>query len=127
MADEQRDEHRDEHPGQEHLEATIENLLREERTFPPSAEFVRNATVNDPEIYTRTATEEGFQEFWTDEAKRIDWMEPWTELLDWQLPYAKWFVGGKLNISVNCLDRHVQAGKGDKVAYYWEGEPGDKR
>jgi acyl-coenzyme A synthetase/AMP-(fatty) acid ligase len=107
--------------------ATIENLLREERTFPPPAAFVAQATAKDPEIYNRAATEEGFREFWTQEAERIDWIEPWTELLDWQLPYAKWFVGGKLNISVNCLDRHVAAGKGDKVAYYWEGEPGDKR
>jgi len=127
MAEERSDEHRDSHPGEEHLEATIENLLREERTFPPSAEFMRYATANDPEIYTRTATEEGFKDFWTQEAARIDWMEPWTELLDWQLPYAKWFVGGKLNISVNCLDRHVANGNADKVAYYWEGEPGDRR
>jgi acetyl-CoA synthetase len=111
------DEHRDEHPGEEHLEATIENLLREERTFAPSPEFVSNATANDPEIYARTATDEGFRDFWAAEAERIDWIEPWTELLDWQLPYARWFVGGKLNISVNCLDRHVEAGKGDKVAY----------
>jgi acetyl-CoA synthetase len=116
MADEQRDER-----GSEHIEpaaeaATIENLLREERTFPPPPEFARNATASDPQIYTRTATEEGFREFWIQEAERIDWMEPWTELLDWQLPYAKWFVGGKLNISVNCLDRHVANGMGDKVA-----------
>ena len=126
MAEDQ-DEHRDEHAGEGPVEATIENLLREERTFPPSADFVRNATANDPEIYTRTATDEGFRDFWTQEAKRIDWIEPWTELLDWQLPYAKWFVGGKLNISVNCLDRHVANGLGNKVAYYWEGEPGDRR
>ncbi|MEX0626522.1 MAG: hypothetical protein WD402_08255, partial [Chloroflexota bacterium] len=66
--------------------ATIENLLREERLFPPPPEFVRSATANDPQIYMRTATEEGFREFWTEEAERIDWMEPWTELLDWQLP-----------------------------------------
>ncbi|MGZ6255658.1 MAG: acetate--CoA ligase [Candidatus Limnocylindria bacterium] len=116
----------------EHLEpaaehATIENLLREERTFPPPLDFIRRATASDPEIYTRTATEEGFKDFWTQEAARIEWMEPWTELLDWQLPYAKWFVGGKLNISVNCLDRHVTAGLGDRVAYYWEGEPGEQR
>jgi acetyl-CoA synthetase len=121
------DQHRDEHPGQDHVEATIENLLLEERTFPPPPAFIAQATANDPEIYTRTATEEGFREFWTEEAGRIEWMEPWTELLDWQLPYAKWFVGGKLNISVNCLDRHVANGLGDRVAYYWEGEPGDKR
>jgi acetyl-CoA synthetase len=116
----------------EHIEpaaeaATIENLLREERLFPPPAAFTERATANDSQIYARTATDEGFRDFWADESKRIDWMEPWTELLDWQLPYAKWFVGGKLNISVNCLDRHVANGLGHKVAYYWEGEPGDVR
>jgi acetyl-CoA synthetase len=107
--------------------ATIENLLREERTFAAPPAFVAKATANDPQIYTRTATEDGFRDFWTQEAERIEWIEPWTELLDWQLPYAKWFVGGKLNISVNCLDRHVANGLGDKVAYHWEGEPGDTR
>jgi len=107
--------------------ATIENLLVEDRLFPPPAAFTATATFNDPEIYARTATEEGFRAFWAEEAKRIDWIEPWTEVLDWQLPYAKWFVGGKLNVSVNCLDRHVAAGLGQKVAYFWEGEPGDRR
>ena len=110
-------------PGAE--SATIENLLREERTFPPPAAFAANALLSDPEIYERTATEEGFRAFWAEESKRIDWMEPWTELLDWQPPYAKWFVGGKLNVSANCLDRHVANGLGDRVAYYWEGENGD--
>ncbi len=118
--------------GDEHVEpaaeaATIENLMREERLFPPPPAFTAAATANDPDIYARTATDQGFRDFWAEESKRIDWMEPWTELLDWQLPYAKWFVGGKLNVSVNCLDRHVASGNGDKVAYYWEGEPGDSR
>src|SRR4029450_9971873 len=81
----------------------------------------------DPRLYEETASAEGFKAFWADEAKRIDWIKPYDEVLDWQLPYAKWFVGGKLNISLNCLDRHVANGLGDKVAYYWEGEPGDKR
>jgi acetyl-CoA synthetase len=107
--------------------ATIENLLSEERTFPPSEEFVANALVNDPEIYERTATEEGFRAFWTEEGNRLDWMEPWTDLYEWNPPYAKWFIGGKLNVSVNCLDRHVANGLGDRVAYFWEGEPGDNR
>ncbi|HEX6128708.1 MAG TPA: acetate--CoA ligase [Candidatus Limnocylindria bacterium] len=105
----------------------MENLLREERTFPPSSEFVANAILNDTAVYERAASEEGFRAFWAEESKRLGWMEPWTELLDWQPPYAKWFVGGKLNVSVNCLDRHVNAGLGDRVAYYWEGEPGDTR
>ena len=106
---------------------TIENLLREERTFPPSEAFVSAALLNDPEIYERTKSDEGFRAFWAEESQRLDWMEPWTELLDWQPPYAKWFVGGKLNVSVNCLDRHVANGLGDRVAYFWEGEPGDTR
>jgi acetyl-CoA synthetase len=107
--------------------ATIENLLREERTFPPSRAFVDNALLSDAEIYERAATEEGFRALWTEEGNRLDWMEPWTELYTWDAPYAKWYLGGRLNVSVNCLDRHVAAGLGDRVAYYWEGEPGDTR
>ena len=110
-----------------HDEPTIENLLREDRTFPPPAEFVANATASDPAIYERTATDEGFEQFWTEESRRIEWIQPWTKLLSWEPPFAEWFVGGKLNISVNCLDRHVANGLGDKVAYHWEGEPGDTR
>ena len=112
---------------EEHLEATIENLLREERTFPPPQEFVANALFNDPGIYERTVTEEGFRAFWTEEGNRLDWIEPWNELYTWDVPYAKWYLGGKLNVSVNCLDRHVAAGLGERVAYHWEGEPGDTR
>ncbi len=108
-------------------EATIENLLREERTFPPPPEFAAAAIANDPDVYERTASDEGFRQFWTEESRRIDWIEPWQELLRWDPPFAEWFVGGKLNISVNCLDRHVANGLGDKVAYHWEGEPGDQR
>ncbi len=107
--------------------ATIENLLREERTFPPPRDFVANALLNDPSIYERTADEEGFRAFWTEEGNRLDWMAPWTDLYTWDVPYTKWFIGGKLNVSVNCLDRHVAAGLGDRVAYFWEGEPGDTR
>jgi acetyl-CoA synthetase len=107
--------------------ATIENLLREERTFPPSEQFVADALLTDPGIYERTASEEGFRDFWTAEGNRLEWMEPWRELYTWDPPYAKWFIGGKLNVSVNCLDRHVGAGLGDRVAYHWEGEPGETR
>jgi acetyl-CoA synthetase len=107
--------------------ATIENLLREERTFPPPREFVENALASDPEIYGRTATEEGFRAFWAEEGNRLDWMEPWSELYEWNPPYARWYLGGKLNVSVNCLDRHVANGLGERVAYFWEGEPGDTR
>jgi len=107
--------------------ATIENLLTEDRTFPPPKDFVAKALLTDPEIYEHTAGDDGFRAFWTDESKRIDWMEPWTELYTWDPPYTKWFIGGKLNISVNCLDRHVANGLGERVAYQWEGEPGDTK
>jgi acetyl-CoA synthetase len=107
--------------------ATIENLLSEERLFPPSPEFVGDALLNDPAIYEQTASEEGFRAFWTQEGNRLEWMAPWSELYTWEPPYAQWFIGGKLNVSVNCLDRHVNAGLGERVAYYWEGEPGDTR
>jgi acetyl-CoA synthetase len=105
----------------------IENLLREDRTFPPSAEFVAQAGLSDPSIYERTASEEGFRAFWAEEGNKLDWIEPWSELYTWEAPYTKWFIGGKLNVSANCLDRHVAAGRGDRVAYFWEGEPGDTR
>jgi acetyl-CoA synthetase len=103
----------------------IEALLAENRVFPPSPEFVAQANVNSPEIYTEAAAD--LEGFWAAEAGKLDWFEPWDTVLDWQIPYAKWFDGGKLNVSYNCLDRHVAAGKGDRVAYYWEGEPGDTR
>ena len=107
--------------------ATIENLLVEDRTFPPQEGFVANALLSDPSVYERAASEDGFRAFWTEEGNRLDWMEPWRELYTWEPPYAKWFICGKLNVSVNCLDRHVAAGLGDRIAYFWEGEPGDRR
>jgi acetyl-CoA synthetase len=103
----------------------IEALLAENRRFPPPAEFAARATVNTPEIYDEAAAD--LEGFWAKEASKLDWFEPWHTVLDWQAPYARWFDGGKINISYNCLDRHVNAGKGDRVAYYWEGEPGDER
>ena len=105
----------------------IENLLREDRTFEPSPEFRAAALLSDGSIYERTASEEGFRAFWTEEGNRLDWIEPWSELYTWEPPYAQWYVGGKLNVSANCLDRHVAAGLGDRVAYFWEGEPGETR
>ncbi len=107
--------------------ATIENLLREERVFAPPLQFTENALLNDVSIYDRARTEEGFREFWDAEGRRLDWMQPYGELYEWKLPYARWFLDGKLNVSANCLDRHVANGLGDRVAYYWEGEPGDSR
>ncbi|MFQ1003342.1 acetate--CoA ligase [Modestobacter sp. SSW1-42] len=93
--------------------------------FPPPADFAASANVG-PDVYERAAADR--LGFWAEAAARLDWAEPWTEVLDWSNPpFAKWFVGGKLNVAVNCVDRHVDAGHGEKVAYHWVGEPGDTR
>jgi acetyl-CoA synthetase len=100
----------------------IETILLEERRYEPPPEFAAQANAQ-PEIYER-----GFEEFWESEGReRVSWFEDFTELCEWELPYAKWFLGGRLNVAYNCVDRHVEAGSGDKVAYYWEGEPEDER
>ena len=108
----------------EHHDATIEALYGETRTFPPSPEFVAGASLTDPDIYRRASADP--EAFWAAEAESLDWYRPWDSVLEWDAPYAKWFSGGQLNVSVNCLDRHVAAGRGDRVAYHWEGEPGDR-
>ena len=103
---------------------TIEALLQERRSYPPPDEFRARARIKDDSIYQEAAADP--QAFWGRMAEQyVTWFTPFESILDWQLPFAKWFLGGKLNISYNCLDRHVEAGKGDKVAYHWEGEPGD--
>ena len=102
----------------------IEALLAEDRTFPPSEEFRKQANISDPEIYERALQDP--EAFWAEQAESLSWFRKWDTVLEWDEPFAKWFVGGKLNASYNCLDRHVEAGLGDRVAYYWEGEPGDK-
>jgi acetyl-CoA synthetase len=101
----------------------IDTLLLEERRYPPPEQFAAQANAQ-PEIY-----DVPFELFWEQAGReRVTWFEPFTSLLEWELPYAKWYVGGKLNVAHNCLDRHVEAGLGDRVAYYWEGEPvGDRR
>src|SRR5262249_42230040 len=109
----------------EHVSATIEALLQEQRSYPPSEEFRHQANVNDPGLYAQAAADP--EAYWAEQARRLDWFTPWTTTLEWNLPFAKWFVGGTLNAAYNCLDRHVQAGKGERVAYHWEGEPGDTR
>jgi acetyl-CoA synthetase len=101
---------------------TIDTLLLEERRYPPPPEFAAAANAK-PDIYSR-----GFEEFWETEGReRVTWFEPFTKLLEWELPYSKWYIGGRLNVCFNCVDRHVAAGNGDKIAYYWEGEPEDDR
>jgi acetyl-CoA synthetase len=103
----------------------IENLFSEARTFPPPDEFKADALVKDMSLHERA--EQDLEGFWTEQAERLRWTKPWDRVLEWDLPFAKWFVGGQLNVSDNCLDRHVDNGDGDKVAYHWEGEPGDTR
>jgi acetyl-CoA synthetase len=106
--------------------AAIEDFLTEDRTFPPPESFKARALITGTEAYDEA--EEDWQGFWARQAADLlDWFQPWDTILEWELPFAKWFVGGKLNVSHNCLDRHVAAGRGDKVAYHWEGEPGDTR
>ncbi len=101
-------------------------LLKTEQTFPPPEEFAKQANANDPAIYEQAAADP--EKWWASWADQLEWIEPYNEVLDWSdPPFAKWFVGGKLNASVNCLDRHVEAGRGDRVAFLWEGENGDRR
>ena len=101
---------------------SFENLSYEDRTFSPSDSFIKNANVKS-DVYQEA--ERDRLAFWEKQANRLDWDQRWSQVVDWQLPFAKWFVGGKLNASYNCLDRHVKAGLGDRVAFYFEGEPGD--
>ncbi|MEP7203862.1 MAG: acetate--CoA ligase [Ilumatobacteraceae bacterium] len=105
---------------------TIDDLMLENRKFPPAADFKRHALVTDTGLYDAAA--EDYQGFWARQsADLLTWSTDWDTICEWELPFAKWFVGGQLNVSYNCLDRHVEAGRGDKVAFYWEGEPGDAR
>ncbi|MBD48615.1 MAG: acetate--CoA ligase [Dehalococcoidia bacterium] len=105
------------------LNADIESLLTENRSFLPPPEFVRQANVNDPLIYEQA--DANFEEYWSNWATQLDWFKKWNETLDWNPPFAKWFINGKLNVSYNCLDRHLQSGRRNKAALIWEGEPGD--
>jgi len=112
-----------EHDGQQ--DQGLSALLHEGRRFEPPEDFVAHANAK-PGIYDEADADP--VAWWEEQARSLEWAEPWTEVLDWKVPFAKWFVGGKLNASVNCLDRHVAAGRGDKVAFHWVGEPeGDTR
>ena len=107
-------------------EPTIENYYVEDRTFPPSADFVASAVAGDRSDYQEAALD--YEAFWARQARELlTWDQDFHTTLEWELPYAKWFLGGQLNVSYNCLDRHVEAGYGDRIAYFWEGEPGDTR
>jgi acetyl-CoA synthetase len=104
---------------------SLDALLVEERRFPPSEAFRRAAVIGDPDIYDRAA--EDREAYWESWAKQLHWFEPWDKVLNWNPPFAEWFVGGKLNVAYNCLDRHLEGPKRNKVALHWEGEPGDTR
>ncbi|WP_394944241.1 acetate--CoA ligase [uncultured Ilumatobacter sp.] len=104
----------------------IDALASENRTFPPSDAFKADTLVAGTELYDEANADD--EAFWARQASElVEWFEPWDTVLDWQLPYAKWFEGGTLNVAHNCLDRHVHAGHGGRVAIHWEGEPGDTR
>src|SRR5688572_1942834 len=107
------------------VSAEIEALLREERSFAPSPSFRAQANVSDQRVYEEAARDpEGF---WETFARELEWSQPWTKVLDWNPPHAKWFLGGQINASVNCLDRHLKGPRRNKAAVIWEGEPGDRR
>jgi acetyl-CoA synthetase len=101
---------------------SLENLSYEDRTFPPAKTFIDNANAKS-DIYAEA--DKDHLAFWEKQANRLHWDQKWNQVVDWQLPFAKWFIGGKLNAAYNCLDRHVMQGRGERVAFYFEGEPGD--
>jgi acetyl-CoA synthetase len=106
-------------------EGTLDDLLREDRRFPPSEEFRRRAHVKDDSV--RDEAERDFEAYWARWAGELEWFRPWDRVLDWDPPHARWFDGGLLNVAHNCLDRHVNGPRADKTALIWEGEPGDTR
>jgi len=107
----------------------LDSVLREERVFPPSEEFRSHANLKSQEefnaLYRQSIDDP--DTFWSKVAHELDWFSPWTQVLDWKFPFAKWFVDGKTNISHNCLDRHLTGARKNKAAIIWEGEPGDTR
>jgi len=106
------------------IETAIEALLEERRTFEPPEGFVERANANDSGMYLEA--ERDPEAWWESQAERLDWFERWSNVLEWDPPYQRWFTGGKLNAAHNCLDRHLEVW-GDRVAYHWIGEPGEKR
>ena len=107
----------------------IESHLTEKRVFKPGKTFSKAARISSMEEYREMYKQSVRKpdKFWAGEASELLWRKKWKKVCDWKPPFAQWFVGGQLNVSENCLDRHVAAGKGDKVAFHWEGEPGDTR
>jgi acetyl-CoA synthetase len=111
------------------INPNLETILREHRVFPPPEEFAQHAHVRSlaeyQKIYQRSVEEP--EAFWAEVARELHWFKPWEKVLEWNFPWAKWFVGGKLNLCYNCVDRHVENGRGNKAAILWEGEPGEVR
>jgi acetyl-CoA synthetase len=103
----------------------IEALLQEDRRFPPPPEFVAQANIKDPKVYDEA--EKDFEGFWARWAAELHWFKKWDKVLQWDPPFAQWFIGGKINLSYNCLDRHLGGPRRDKAALVWEGEPGDRK
>jgi len=103
----------------------IDVLLTETRKFQPPPDFARAANVPSPEIYDEADGD--YEKFWAEQAGELEWIKPWKKVLEWKPPHAQWFTGGKLNIAVNCVDRHIRGPRRNKAALIWEGEPGDKR
>jgi len=103
----------------------IDNLLQEDRQFPPSAAVQKSANIADPGVYDRAARDP--EAFWAEFARELEWIRPWTSVLQWKPPHARWFDGGQINASANCLDRHIRTARRNKAAIVWEGEPGDRR
>jgi acetyl-CoA synthetase len=110
-------------------DTNIESLLKEQRVFPPDPEFSKHAHIHDLEVYDSISNRaaENPEAFWAEIASQLHWFEPWTQVLEWNTPFAKWFIGGKTNVSYNCLDRHLTTSRKNKVAILWEGEPGEIR
>ena len=94
-------------------EPTIANLLSEDRTFPPSPEFTAQANANSADLWEQG---QDLEKFWADYAEKFEWFEKWNQVLEWNPPFAKWFLGGKLNITVNCIDRHLKGARRNKAA-----------
>ena len=107
------------------MSSQIDHLLNENRRFAPPADFAAQA-IGTAELYEQATADR--EAFWADKARDLHWHTPFTEVLDWSNPpFAQWFADGEINVAYNCLDRHVEAGLGDRVALLWEGEPGDER
>src|SRR5579863_2926729 len=116
-------------PGAAVSSQDLDSMLREHRVFPPPEEFSRSAHIKSLEQYEQMYRRsiEDPEAFWAEAAKELHWFKPWDKVLEWNLPWAKWFAGGRLNLCYNCVDRHALGERGDKTAILWESEPGEVR